>query len=193
MKTRRAELVRETRETRVEVSLDLDGEGRFEVEVEPSFLKHMLETLARHSLIDLKLRASGDLPHHVVEDSALALGEAMDKALGDRVGIARFGFAYAPMDEALARAAVDLSGRGYASVELKLAGMYVEDLASSDAIHFLTSLASAARLTLHVEVLYGEDDHHKVEAAFKALALALRGAVAVEPRVKGALSVKGRL
>jgi imidazoleglycerol-phosphate dehydratase len=193
LKTRRAELVRETRETKVEVSLDLDGEGRFEVEVEPSFLKHMLETLARHSLIDLKLRASGDLPHHVVEDSALALGEAMDKALGDRVGIARFGFAYAPMDEALARAAVDLSGRGYASVELKLAGMYVEDLASSDAIHFLKSLASAARLTLHVEVLYGEDDHHKVEAAFKALALALRGAVAVEPRVKGALSVKGRL
>lgn len=193
MRVRRAEVVRETRETRVEVGLDLDGEGRFEVEVEPSFLKHMLETLARHSLIDLRLRARGDLPHHVVEDSALTLGEAIDRALGDRAGIARFGFAYAPMDEALARAAVDLSGRGYANVELKLTGTYVEDLASSDATHFLTSLASAARMTLHVEVLYGEDDHHKVEAAFKALALALRGAVALEPRVKGALSVKGRL
>ena len=193
METRRAEVVRETRETRVEVEVDLDGEGGFDVEVEPLFLKHMLETLARHGLLDLKLRARGDLPHHVVEDAALTLGEAIDKALGDRVGIARYGFAYAPMDEALARAVVDLSGRGYADVKLRLRGPRVEDLASSDAAHFFKSLARAARMTLHVEVLYGADDHHKVEAAFKALALALRRAVAVEPRVKGVPSVKERL
>ncbi|MCX8205000.1 MAG: imidazoleglycerol-phosphate dehydratase [Candidatus Nezhaarchaeota archaeon] len=186
-------MVRETREARVEVEVDLDGEGRYDVSVEPRFLKHMLETLARHSLIDLKVRAAGDLAHHVVEDVALALGEAVDRALGERAGIARFGFSYAPMDEALARAAVDLGGRGYANVKLELRSAQVEDVASSDVAHFLKSLASAARATLHVEVLYGSDDHHKVEAAFKSLALALRMAASLDPRIKGVLSVKEKL
>lgn len=193
MRVRRAEVVRETKETRVEVEVDLDGEGRCEASVEPSFLRHMLETLARHSLIDVRVRASGDLGHHVVEDVALALGEAVDRALGDRAGIARFGFAYAPMDEALARAAVDLGGRGYASVRLGLRGERVEDASSSELAHFIRSFASAARAAAHVEVLYGDDDHHKAEAAFKALALALRMAIAQDPRVRGVPSVKGRL
>jgi len=191
---RRAAVVRETKETRVEVEVDLDGEGEFEVEVEPAFLKHMLETLALHGSMSLKLKAQGDLPHHVVEDTALALGEAIDRALGDRAGIARFGFAYAPMDEALARCVVDLSGRGYADVDLGLSGQRVEDLSSSDAAHFFKSLASAARMTLHVKVLYGLNDHHKVEASFKALALALssaksprHGKVGRIPSLKGTL------
>ncbi|MEM4700468.1 MAG: imidazoleglycerol-phosphate dehydratase [Candidatus Nezhaarchaeales archaeon] len=190
---RRAEVVRETKEARVEVEVNLDGEGRCEVSIAPSFLKHLLETLARHSLIDLRLRASGDLVHHVVEEAALALGEAVDRALGDRAGIARFGFSYVPMDEALARAAVDLSGRGYANVRLELRGEVVEDAPSSDLVHFIRSLASAARSTIHVEVLYGADDHHKAEAAFKSLALALRMAASPDPRVRGVPSVKGRL
>lgn len=190
---RRAAVVRETKETRVEVEVDLDGEGEFEVDVEPRFLKHMLETLALHGSMNLRLKARGDLQHHVVEDVALALGEAVDKALGDRAGIARFGFAYAPMDEALARCVVDLSGRGYADVRLRLSGRSVEDLSSSDAAHFFKSLASAARMTVHVKVLYGLDDHHKLEASFKALALALRSAKSLKHGGGGVPSLKGRL
>jgi len=175
------------------VEVNLDGEGLFEVSVKPLFLKHMLETLAKHSLIDLRIEAEGDLEHHVVEDVALTLGKAIDEALGAREGITRFGFAYVPMDDALARAVVDLSGRSYAVVDLKLRGPSVEDAKASDLAHFFRSLADAGRLNLHLKVIYGRDDHHKVEACFKALALALRQAVSVDPRVKGAASVKGTL
>ncbi|RLF11213.1 MAG: imidazoleglycerol-phosphate dehydratase, partial [Thermoprotei archaeon] len=158
-----------------------------------SFLKHMLETLSKHSLIDLKVKAQGDLAHHVVEDVALTIGKALDEALGTREGIARFGFAYAPMDDALARAAVDLSGRSFAVVNLKIKSPQVEDLRAEDAAHFLRSFSDAGRLNLHVKVLYGVDDHHKVEAAFKSLALALRQAVSLDQRIKGVASVKGSL
>ena len=177
----------------MEVEVDLDGAGNYEVDVKPSFLKHMLETLSKHSLIDLKVKAQGDLAHHVVEDVALTIGKALDEALGTREGIARFGFAYAPMDDALARAAVDLSGRSFAVVDLKIKSSQVEDLRAEDAAHFLRSFSDAGRLNLHVKVLYGVDDHHKVEAAFKSLALALRQAVSLDQRIKGVASVKGSL
>ena len=190
---RSARVERRTRETEVLVELSLDGSGAYEVEVDQPFLKHMLETLSRHSLFDLKLSARGDLRHHVVEDVAIALGEALRRAIGGGEGISRYGFAYAPMDGSLARAVVDVSGRGFSAVSLKLSGGEVEGLRGEELEHFLRSLAYSAGITLHVEVLYGDDDHHKAEAAFKALAMALRRAVEVDPRVRGALSVKGSL
>jgi imidazoleglycerol-phosphate dehydratase len=179
--TRRAELRRETAETRVGVALDLDGAGRAAVRTGVGFFDHLLTALARHGGLDLDLSCDGDLQvddHHTVEDCALALGAAIDQVLGQRRGIARFGFAFAPLDEALARAVVDLSGRPFAAVDLGLARERIGDLSSENAGHAIRSLAVGARATIHVDVLRGENDHHRAEAAFKALALALRQAVA---------------
>lgn len=182
---RKASVERSTRETRIRLDLDLDGAGRADVHSGIGFLDHMLATLARHARFDLKLRCEGDLhvdDHHTCEDCALALGEALDRALGERRGIRRFGHAYAPLDEALARAVVDLSGRPFSFVELGLRRERLGDLATENLGHALRSLATAARLTLHVELLRGENDHHRAEAAFKAAALALRAAVALDRR-----------
>ena len=181
MTERKAETSRKTRETDISLSLNLDGTGVAEVATGIGFLDHMLSTLAKHARIDLTLTCKGDLhidDHHTAEDCALALGAALDTALGSRAGITRFGSAYAPLDEALARAVIDLSGRPYAYVELGLAREALGGLAAENAGHVLRSLAKAARATLHVDVLRGENDHHRVEAAFKAVALALRQAIA---------------
>ncbi len=186
---------RKTAETEITVDLDLDGAGRSSVSTGLGFLDHMLASLARHSGFDLRVSCSGDLgvdDHHTVEDCALALGAAIDRALGDRRGIARFGFAYAPLDEALARVVVDLSGRPCAVVELGLRRERLGDVACENIGHFFRSLATAGRLALHADVLRGENDHHKAEAAFKALALALRSATrgtgsAEVPSTKGSL------
>jgi imidazoleglycerol-phosphate dehydratase len=159
------------------------------------FMDHMLSTLAKHSRMDLALRCQGDLEiddHHTSEDCALSLGAALDQALAERKGIARFGYAYAPLDEALARAVVDFSGRPYAIVNLGLTRPSIGGWATENMTHFLTSLATAARATLHVEVLRGVNDHHRIEAAFKATALALRQAIAKSgdeqvPSTKGVL------
>ena len=181
---RRAELKRKTRETSISVSLDLDGQGKVSVSTGIGFLDHMLTALARHARLDLKLSCSGDLQvddHHTAEDCALALGNAIDQALGERAGINRFGYAYAPLDEALARAVVDLSGRPFAAVDLGLDRDAIGELSTENAAHVLSSLATAARATLHVDVLRGSNDHHRAEAAYKAVALALRQAVALGP------------
>ena len=181
MTARKAETSRKTKETDISVSLNLDGAGVAEVETGIGFLDHLLSTLAKHAHFDLTLNCRGDLhidDHHTVEDCALALGAALDKALGDRAGIARFGSAYAPLDEALSRAVIDLSGRPYAYVELGLKREALGGLSCENVGHVLRSLATAARATLHVECLRGENDHHRAEAAFKAVALALRQAVA---------------
>lgn len=178
---RAAVVRRTTRETDLRVRVHLDGSGRTEVETGLGFLDHMLVALGTHSGIDIELSCRGDLrvdDHHTVEDSALALGAALDQALGERRGITRFGSAYAPLDEALARAVVDLSGRPGAWVDLRLSRERIGDVACENLTHVFRSLATALRATLHVDVLRGENDHHKVEAAFKALALALREAVA---------------
>jgi len=143
--------------------------------------------------MNIQVEASGDLVHHVVEDVAIALGEAISEALGTRNGIIRFGYALVPMDEALALASVDLVRRSHSSVDLKITRPLVENLPSEDLTHFLTSLAASLEATLHVKVQYGENDHHKVEAAFKALALSLRQACAVDTRRSGAPSSKGAL
>jgi len=159
------------------------------------FLDHLLDALSRHARFDLTLACAGDLhidDHHTAEDCALALGQALDRALGERRGVNRFGWAYAPLDEALARAVVDLSGRSYADATLGLRREAIGELACENIPHILRSLAAAGRFTLHVDVLKGENDHHRAEAAFKATALALKQAVACSgfddvPSTKGTL------
>ncbi len=192
---REASLHRITGETDIRVELRLDGRGDGRIETGLPFLDHMLAQLARHGRLDLTLTCRGDLAvddHHTVEDCALALGAALDRALGERRGIARFGAAYAPLDEALARVVVDLSGRPWAEVSLGLARESLGGVAAENFAHFFHSLATAARMALHVDVLRGRNDHHRIEAAFKALALALREAVRATgeeavPSTKGVL------
>ena len=178
---RTAAAERATRETSVHVQLTLDGSGSTDIRTGIGFLDHLLDSLGRHARFDLNVECRGDLhvdDHHTAEDCALVLGEALDRALGERRGLERFGWAYAPLDEALARAVIDLSGRPFADVNLDLQREKLGELACENIPHVLRSLATAARLTLHVDMLKGENDHHKAEAAFKAVALALRQAVA---------------
>ena len=188
---RTEEVYRKTRETEVTVKVNLDGEGKAEVKTGMSFLDHMITSLATHSLIDITASVKGDLKHHAVEDLALCLGEALSKALGTRDGIVRFGYATAPMDCSLAFAAVDLVKRPYFKIDLNLRGKKVEDIAVEDINHFFESLATSLSANVHVFVQYGSNDHHKAEAAVKALALSLRQAVAMDPRRKGVPSSKG--
>lgn len=193
---RSANLRRQTKETEVEVRLTLDGQGRYQVETGLGFLDHMLAQFAMHGLFDLELRARGDLEvddHHTVEDVAIALGQALDRALGERRGIARMGHAYAPMDEALARVVVDLSGRPYAVVEAGFATPRLGAVDSDLIIHFLETLAIHGRMSLHAQVLYGRNDHHKAEALFKALGRALEAAARLDPRRDAVPSTKGVL
>jgi imidazoleglycerol-phosphate dehydratase len=195
MTARRATISRETRETRITLELALDGSGKAEVATGIGFFDHMLAALAKHARFDLVLKCEGDLEvddHHTVEDCALALGRALDQALGERRGIARFGSAFAPLDEALARAVVDLSGRPCAVVELGLEREALGQLSCENVAHFFISLATTGRMALHVDLLRGANDHHRAEAAFKATALALRAAVRSEgtdevPSTKGVL------
>jgi len=192
---RAATIERATAETRVRCVLTLDGAGRATVATGLGFLDHMLAALARHSGFDVELTCAGDLEvddHHTVEDVALVLGRALDEALGERRGVARFGSAYAPLDEALARAVIDLSGRPWPAIDLGLTRERLGEVATENLVHFFQSFAIAARAALHVDVLKGANDHHRAEAAFKALALALRAAVArtggeAVPSTKGVL------
>jgi len=200
---RTATVHRATKETTVEVSLDLDGTGAAHIATGVGFYDHMLGALAKHSLIDLDVRADGDIGvdgHHTIEDVAIAIGQALDKALGDRSGIARFGEATVPLDEALARCVVDISGRGGAWCAGEPDGMATVRIggegvpyAGSMTAHVMASLAENAKLTLHMTVLAGRDPHHIVESQYKALARALRAAVAPDTRVAGVPSTKGSL
>ena len=181
MKPRKAEIERRTAETEIRLELCLDGEGSCESRTGIGFLDHLLTALARHAGFDLELSCDGDLEvddHHTAEDCALALGAAIDEALGARRGIARFGWALAPLDEALARAVVDLSGRPWAEVSLELERERLGGLSTENIDHAVRSLAISARASIHLDVLRGRNDHHRAEAAFKALALALEQAVA---------------
>lgn len=194
---RKAEIERTTNETSIHLKLDLDGTGRYTIHTGLGFLDHMLAHVAVHGLFDLELEAKGDLhvdEHHTVEDCALALGQAFDRALGDRQGIVRIASAYVPMDEALAFVAVDLSGRPYTVVQATWRTSAVGGIATSLFPHFLESLAMAARCNLHARVEYGRDDHHQAEALFKALGRALDGATRLDPRRAGTIpSTKGKL
>jgi len=194
---RAAEISRETNETQISVGVALDGTGQYDIATGVGFFDHMLEQLARHSLIDITLRAKGDLhidAHHTVEDCGIALGQALAKALGDRRGIRRYGAAELPMDEALTRVALDASGRPYLiwRVEFPVAKIGVMDTELFR--EFFHAFAQNAGITLHVENFYGANAHHIAESAFKALARALREAIEVDPRASGAIpSTKGQL
>lgn len=194
---RTASIARDTRETRIRTTVNLDGTGAYHVTTGIGFLDHMVEQVSRHSLVDLDMEVKGDLhvdQHHTVEDSAIAFGEAVSKALGERRGIVRYGHAYAPMDETLSRCALDISGRPHFVWK---SGFTQERLGEMDTelfSHWFASFAQASGITLHLETLYGENNHHIAESLFKALARALRAAIAIDPRVADAVpSTKGIL
>ena len=194
--SRSAEISRTTRETEVSLSLALDGSGRGTRSTGVGYFDHLLDALARHGGLDLDVQATGDLEtgsHHTVEDVGLVLGQALDEALGDRAGVARFGSATVPMDEARATAAVDISGRPYAAFEGELAPVTLGGFEAELLPEFVRAVASAAKITIHVTIEAGTNAHHMVEAAFKALARALRAATAVDPAETGIPSTKGLL
>ena len=194
-KRRRTVVERITNETTIRLVLDLDGVGDARVETGLGFWDHMLGALAKHGRFDMELTCTGDLEvddHHTVEDTAIVLGAGIDELLGDRRGIARFGSAYAPLDEALARAVIDLCGRPFARVDLGFARERIGAVATENLEHGIRSLAVASRSCIHMDIIAGENDHHRAEAGFKALALALRQAVARDgsgevPSTKGVL------
>jgi imidazoleglycerol-phosphate dehydratase len=194
--TRSANISRTTRETQVSLSLTLDGSGAGGRETGVAFFDHLLDQVARHGRVDLEVQASGDLEtgaHHTVEDTGLALGQALDEALGDRAGICRYGQATVPMDEARATAVIDVSGRPYTDFDARLPSRSIGDFDADLAEEFFRAFANAAGLTLHLRVEVGTNAHHMVEAAFKAFALALRRAVAIDPTETGVPSTKGLL
>lgn len=195
--SRSTSVERSTKETSIKVTVDLDGTGHYEVKTGIGFLDHMLEQLSRHSLMDLRVEAVGDLHidfHHTTEDSGIAIGEAVAKALGDRKGIQRYGSAYIPMDETLTRVAIDLSNRPYLIWKVNFTRDKLGEMDTELFKEWFQAFAQAAGATLHVENLYGENNHHIVESCFKALARALRAAIEIDPRKADAVpSTKGVL
>ncbi len=193
---RRASVKRKTKETSIELELDVDGTGEYDVDTGIKFFDHLLEQVAAKGLFDLRVRAKcvdRFDEHHLVEDVGIALGEALDRALGDRRGINRYGSAFVPMDESLGFAAVDASGRGKLAYDAEVRAKKVQDLSVEMVEHFFESFAGNARLTLHVRLMYGRNSHHAMEGLCKAAGRALRQAFEADARVKGVPSTKGRL
>lgn len=195
-KVRQADIHRQTKETDIRVRISLDGAGKTQIATEIPFLDHMLELFGRHGLFDLEVTCRGDLhvdDHHSVEDVAIVLGQAFLEALGDKAGIARYGASVVPMDDALVRAVLDLSGRFYLVYEVKTRRQRIGNFSVELAEHFWRSFAEALRCNLHIDSLRGRNTHHILEASFKAVARALREAVKRDPRIEGVLSTKGSL
>jgi imidazoleglycerol-phosphate dehydratase len=194
---RTASITRKTQETDIAVEVNLDGSGAYDVSTGIGFLDHMIEQFSRHSLIDLKCRISGDLhvdQHHTTEDSAIAIGQAITQALGDKSGIGRYGMAYSPMDETLARVALDISGRPWLVWNASFTQERLGEMDTELFQHWFHSVAQAAGITLHIELLYGQNNHHIIEGIFKGFARAMRQAVELDPRKGGAIpSTKGLL
>lgn len=194
---RTATVQRTTKETDIAITVNLDGSGEYAVSTGIGFLDHMVEQLSRHSLIDISMAVKGDLhidQHHTVEDSALALGEAIAQALGDKRGIARYGEAHAPMDETLTRCALDISGRPYCVYKSGFSQPRLGEMDTEMFPHWFASFAQTAGITLHLETLYGDNNHHIAESSYKALARALRQAIEIDPRKGDAIpSTKGVL
>jgi imidazoleglycerol-phosphate dehydratase len=194
--SRKGRVERKTKETEISVDLDLDGKGNSEIETGIPFFNHMLESFSRHGLFELRLKAKGDLAvdyHHTVEDVGLALGQAFKEALGDKHGIRRFGECSVPLDEALARVVVDLSGRPYLSYNVKIRPGRVGDFDTDLPHEFYQAFANQLGMNLHIDVLKGENPHHIIEACFKALARAMESATRLDPRIRGVPSTKGSL
>lgn len=196
MKKRMARIDRKTRETAISVELTVDGSGVYKNRTGIPFLDHMLDLLAKHALLDLKVKAKGDLEvdyHHTVEDVGLALGEALNRALGDRKGISRYGWSLVPMDEALCQVAMDLGGRPYLVFSLATKKRKIRDFDVDLMEEFFRGFVTQGRMNLHIQQLYGQEPHHALESVFKGVAKALLSAVALNPRVKGVPSSKGTL
>ena len=196
MPGRKAEVERKTKETQIRVSLNLDGSGESQIGTGIGFFDHMLTSLTRHALLDLKIEATGDLeidPHHTVEDVGILIGRAIGKALGDKEGIARFGWAVVPMDEALILCSIDLSGRGLLCYEVDIEQEKIGALDTILIQEFFESVARNGGMTLHIRKLSGEDPHHTAEAIFKSFAKALAAAVSISERIRGVPSTKGVL
>lgn len=194
MSKRLATVKRDTKETQISLELNLDGSGQYQIATGLKMLDHLLSQLAQHGRFDLKIAASGDDPHHLIEDVAICLGKAFNEALGEKRGIIRMANASVPMDDALATVAVDISGRAYTVLELPFAGNDMAGFPTDLIRHFLESLAIEARFNLHVNIAYGTNDHHKAESLFKALGRALDVATGVDVRISGELpSTKKRL
>ena len=193
MKSRIGHIIRKTKETEVSISINLDGTGRITAKTGLPFLDHLVTSFAKHAMFDLKLNASSKdgISHHLVEDTAIALGAAVDESLGNRTGITRFGYASVPMDEALAEASLDLVKRQFHKIELSMTRPQIEGISREDLEHFFRSLAQSLNICVHISVKYGDNDHHKIEAAIKALAVALRTASGIDRRQKGPPSTKG--
>ena len=194
---RTGEITRKTAETEIEITLDLDGTGTYDIETGIGFLDHMLEQLAKHALIDIKLRVKGDLHidmHHSTEDAGIAIGQALHQALGDRRGIRRYASAYLPMDETLTRAAIDISGRPYLVWNVAFNAPKIGEMDTELFQEWFHAFAQNAHVTLHMENLYGDNNHHIAESCYKALAKALRAAIEIDPRASDAIpSTKGTL
>lgn len=196
MRNRTASITRNTRETRISLSLDIDGTGDYSIETGIPFFNHMLDLLAKHAIFDLKIKAEGDLEvdyHHTVEDVGLVLGEALNQALGDRKGIARYGWSLAPMDEAMSRVAIDLGGRPFLVYSIANRKKKIRDFDLGIIQHFFRSFSEQGRLNLHIAQLYGDDPHHAYESVFKGVAKALYMACSLDPRVKDVPTTKGVL
>jgi imidazoleglycerol-phosphate dehydratase len=194
---RTARIARNTQETKIAVEVNLDGTGAYEVSTGIGFLDHMIEQFSRHSLIDINCAVDGDLHvdrHHTTEDSAIAIGQAISQALGDKAGIGRYGTAYSPMDEALCRVALDISGRPWLVWKASFSQPRLGEMDTELFEHWFQSIAQAIGITLHIELLYGQNNHHIVEGIFKGFARAMRQAVELDPRKGGAIpSTKGVL
>ncbi|MGI0082276.1 MAG: imidazoleglycerol-phosphate dehydratase [Nitrosopumilaceae archaeon] len=195
MKSRIGRINRKTKETEVSVNVNLDGNGKISVKTGINFLDHMITSLAKHSMLDLKLNAvsKDGITHHLIEDTAIALANAMDESLGNRSGIVRFGYASIPMDESLAEASLDLVKRQYHKIDLGIERKQLEGISKEDLEHFFRSFAQNLNVCMHVTVKYGDNDHHKIEAAIKAFAVAWRAAASPDKKQKGIPSTKGAM
>ena len=195
MKKRTSTIKRTTKETDVSASVNLDGTGKISVNTGISFLDHLITSFAKHSMMDLQVKAKSrdKIEHHLIEDTAIAIGSAVDKALGNRAGITRFSFASVPMDESLAQASLDLVKRPFQKVDLKIKRNSIEGMSKEDIEHFFLSLTQNLNSCVHLSVKYGENDHHKIESAIKSLAVALRIASSVDKKQKGIPSTKGAM
>lgn len=195
MKSRIARINRKTKETEVLVEVNIDGNGKISIKTGLSFLDHLITSLAKHAMLDLKLNAKSmdGIDHHLIEDTAISLGNAMDQSLGNRVGIVRFGHSSVPMDESLAEASLDLIKRQYQRIDLSIERNQIEGISKEDLEHFFRSLAQNLNICMHVSVKYGDNDHHKIEAAIKAFAVAWRTAAGYDGKQKGIPSTKGAM